>query len=231
MDDVKPLTEPFLPSCVFAAWVRLDGGCGERHDIELPEMISRAIPRRQGSYRGGRACADHALRQLGFSFNQPIWPKMGDDRAPIWPGEVIGSISHSDDIALAVVAMRNDIDGVGVDVERPIAKDEAASLARQVCQPFELKILQPTRWNGHEFTAIFSGKEALYKAIYPTVRRFVDFDEAHLVRMENDVLTFSFSTSLRNELGRPTINVRLHEWQGHILTIAVLHCKNYAIPF
>ena len=45
---------------------------------------------------------------------------MAEDRAPIWPDRVVGSITHTGDFAAAAVAWAADIAGLGIDSEQAI---------------------------------------------------------------------------------------------------------------
>jgi 4'-phosphopantetheinyl transferase EntD len=120
----------------------------------------------------GRACARRALTQLGI----PACPiPVGDARAPVWPEQIVGSISHCGKFAAAVAAYRINIQGLGVDLETAECLDEP--LLTIVCRPEELLWLGKSD-SGFAFDKLFySAKESLYKCVWPTVRRFIDFQD------------------------------------------------------
>ncbi|MEQ1815109.1 MAG: hypothetical protein ABL861_01310, partial [Nitrosomonas sp.] len=62
----------------------------------------------------GRYCAHRALEKMGYHSSPILRDANG---APIWPEEIIGSISHSGDIATAVVALNAGILGIGLDIQ------------------------------------------------------------------------------------------------------------------
>lgn len=73
----------------------------QRSGIEAPPSIQRSVAKRQAEFLAGRLCARAALQQL----QRLDWvPPIGDDRAPIWPEHICGSITHSSGRAAAIVA-------------------------------------------------------------------------------------------------------------------------------
>ena len=150
----------------------------ERAASLVPPELARAIARRQMSFIAGRLCAEEALRRLGR--RGPV----GRGRAgePLWPLNVVGSITHTDRLACALVAAAAaGTRGVGIDSEQI---DDDASLQAVLsvcCTPRERATLFPggraPREDRLVATVVFALKEAFYKAIHPAVGRFVDFDE------------------------------------------------------
>jgi enterobactin synthetase component D len=149
-----------------------DAGC------LLPEELAHAATLgevRRRSWVGGRVAMRLTLTRLGLAAP----PITSDDRgAPVLPAGMVGSISHKEDLAVALVAA-GDRDGakIGVDVE----KDEPRRLdiSRKVLRDEELAELarMPEHARGSEVLLRFSAKEALYKALDPFVRRYVGFRE------------------------------------------------------
>ena len=130
-------------------------------------------PRRQISFIGGRLALRKALASLGA----PTGAVLADDRgAPILPAGFRGSISHKDSVAVAL-ATPDEGWSVGIDVE--IFEPERLSIARKVLRDDELGALEALP-EGHRWRDVllrFSAKEAIYKAIDPTLRRYVTFKE------------------------------------------------------
>ena len=144
--------------------------------IELPETIRRCAPRRQATFAAGRMAAQKALCKAGCRSAAP--PGIGNDGLPEWPSGWLGSISHSDDTAAAVVAPVGCARLLGLDLERIVTAEIAAQIAPEIMpgQPVGHSGLLPE----HEVTCAFSAKEALYKALYPLTRQFRDFSAAHI---------------------------------------------------
>ena len=123
----------------------------------------------------GRACARQALADLGFP---ECAVPVGEDRAPVWPDGIVGSISHSDNHATAVVVRSTDHQGLGVDLE--VNEPLEASLLPMLCRPEELARLGQPATNPALPKIVFSAKESVFKCIWPMVRRFVDFQEIEI---------------------------------------------------
>ena len=127
--------------------------------------LAQASERRVRSFRAGRAVAAALLAGRGFE----DWELLNDDeRVPVWPPSLVGSISHRDELAVCAVGNRADIAGIGVDIET--RHEVKAELARQIC----------SRWDdpATDLALVFSAKEAAYKAVFPRARHFIDFSEA-----------------------------------------------------
>lgn len=128
---------------------------------------------RRRTWTGGRIALRQALVREGI--DAP--PVLADGRgAPALPPGVAGSISHKEDMAVALVA-REPGAKLGVDVERDapgkldiskkvLTDEELAELAR----------LGSTE-RAREVLLRFSAKEAIYKALDPFVQRYVAFRE------------------------------------------------------
>ena len=106
-------------------------------------------------------------------------PMLSDDRgAPRCPQGMAGSISHKEDLAVALVAAGGRGEGRGgrrdgpaahrLDIARKVLRDEELA---------ELATLSGRRGRGSEVILRFSAKEAMYKALDPFVRRYVGFRE------------------------------------------------------
>lgn len=123
----------------------------------------------------GRVCARRALARLGIAAC-PI--PVGDRRAPVWPEQVVGSISHCGQHAAAVAAYQSDIQGLGIDLETPDSLDQP--LLNIVCRPEELLWLDKSESDYVLDKLFFSAKESLFKCVWPTLRRFIDFQEIEI---------------------------------------------------
>ena len=53
--------------------------------------MARAVPQRRREFFAGRLAAHRAMEALGH-LPEPV--PMGQDRAPVWPQGLVGSISH-----------------------------------------------------------------------------------------------------------------------------------------
>lgn len=127
------------------------------------ELIKGVNDKRAREFSTGRLCAHQALHKLGID-NFPVLK--GEHRAPIWPSHVVGSISHCRELAGAVVANKQHIKSIGLDIEN--RKQLNFDIARHVCTEEEkmwLNAQEPTRRN-LALLLIFSIKEAIFKCVY-----------------------------------------------------------------
>ncbi|MFN3671564.1 MAG: 4'-phosphopantetheinyl transferase [Bosea sp. (in: a-proteobacteria)] len=143
----------------------------------LPERIARSAPRRRAEWLAGRRCASEAVRLLT---GQRSWPGMAPDRSPIWPEGVLGSISHSGDIAIALAMPANAGRGVGVDIEKILNQTEAGEIANEAMTPRERHRFAGEA-DAFPVALAFSAKESLFKAVHPLLRRPISFHSAELV--------------------------------------------------
>lgn len=129
---------------------------------------------RQVQFVGGRLALRAALEQLGV---EPS-PILSDDRgAPILPPGIAASVSHKRDLAVAMAA-RHSHGTLGVDLED--YAPPRLGIADRVLVEEEMQAIADLP-EGRRWIALllrFSIKEAVYKALDPYVRRYVDFHEA-----------------------------------------------------
>jgi 4'-phosphopantetheinyl transferase EntD len=140
-------------------------------------LVAGAASRRLAAFALGRRAAHAALRQAGA----PAAPLLaGPDRLPRWPDGFVGSISHSDGLAVAAVARAAAVPGLGIDVEaaRPLEPELWVRVLRDAEQR-RLRAV-PEAERGLAALATFCAKEAVYKAWYPRGRRVLEFAEVEV---------------------------------------------------
>ena len=125
------------------------------------------VARRRLEFAHGRDCARGALGKLGL---EAVAIPKGANREPLWPAGVVGSISHTAQVAAAVAAHDRHLAGIGLDMELQEPLED--NLIAMICRPGELP-----DGDGARAKLLFSIKEAIYKCIYPQVGTYVDFQE------------------------------------------------------
>jgi enterobactin synthetase component D len=169
------------------------------------------------SWVGGRVAMRLAAVRLGLV----LPPIMADDRgAPALPPGTLGSISHKEDVAVALLRLDGGGMGgkLGVDVEQD--RPGKLDISRKVLRPEEVEALagldEPRR--GSDVLLRFSAKEAIYKALDPYVRRYVGFTEVSLhVREDGTALV---EPHLSDGEGPFDFEVRWMRAHGLIVTTA-----------
>lgn len=175
-------------------------------DALFPEemaQIARAVDKRRAEYATARVLARRALGRLGAE----AAPIVNDEeRCPMWPRGVVGSITHTRDYCGVALALRGGaVESLGVDVERDEAVKEA--LYDKICSASELERLR--RLAQHELgvlvRVVFSAKEAFYKAQFPVTRQYLGFHAADVVlHLEEE----RFEVALTREAGRFSAGAR-----------------------
>jgi 4'-phosphopantetheinyl transferase EntD len=144
---------------------------------EEARLVASAVAVRQAHFTAGRRSAHAALEALGIQ-SSPILSDAA--RAPIWPKEVVGSITHTDGFCGAVAALRTHYRGIGIDAEVRGRVDE--ELWEQILTPAEVLQLrkQPVARQKELATIIFCAKEAFYKCQYQVTAAWLGFEGAEV---------------------------------------------------
>ena len=174
----------------------------ESFGIPFPTMLIHAVAKRRSEYLAGRYLAKLALEKfavLGFDVSAD------ENRCPIWPPSLVGSISHTDSVALCAVAHRSAFSALGIDVENWISDGKQSDLEGQIANWVEIDQLRELGLSRECcLTMVFSAKESIFKALYPWARRYFDFTAARLVSVDRPArqMVFMITESLGSLVGR-----------------------------
>ncbi len=153
-------------------------------DITVPDTISGSAPVRRRGFLSGRAAALLALSRHGIAAPDPIG--IAGHRGPVWPHDVVGSITHTAGVAAAVVASASAFRGIGLDVEPRMTTAVVAEVAPSVASEFlagTVSLSDDGAARDDIVTAIFSAKESLFKCLRPLVDDFFDFSDARMLAL------------------------------------------------
>ena len=94
---------------------------------------------------------------------------------PVWPDGIVGSLAHDAKVAIAAMAAQPEFQSVGIDIEpaEPLAPD----LLSIVATAKERDGIEDDPFRGR---LLFSIKEAIYKAVYPLDRTFLDHHDVEV---------------------------------------------------
>ena len=202
LDDHWPLPAT-LPGTVFLSTrfepKLLEPGDFQRCAVPPPASIQRSVAKRQAEFLAGRLCARSALQQLeGLDFI----PAIGEDRAPVWPSHISGSITHSTGHAAAIVGHKAQWRGLGMDLENLLPLERAERLAGEILTPDEMQRMAtgPRELVAQLVTLTFSAQESLFKALYPIVQKRFYFEHAEVVEWsDSGFLRLRLLTDLSSE--------------------------------
>lgn len=135
-----------------------------------------ATEKRKNDFLLGRTAAHQALEQLHY-FQTPIL--QGANNEPIWPKNIIGSITHSNKIGVAVATSTKYGRGIGIDLEQLHTKNKW-NLVHHICLDSEKKYAQQTKNPSQTLLLLFSAKESIYKAFFPLCQSILRFHDCEL---------------------------------------------------
>ncbi|OBH91088.1 4'-phosphopantetheinyl transferase [Mycobacterium sp. E2989] len=145
----------------------------------LPEeepLIARSVAKRRSEFITVRHCARVAMGELGLP---PVPILKGEKGEPCWPDGVVGSLTHCTGYRGAVVGRTEAVRSVGIDAEPhdvlPDGVLNAISLAEERHELASLPV--GLHWD----RILFCAKEATYKAWFPLTKRWLGFEDAHIV--------------------------------------------------
>lgn len=158
---------------------------------EEEAAIGRAVPARREEFAAGRRAARRAMADLGLPASAI---PMRADRAPDWPAQVAGSITHTGALAMAAVAPVAALAAVGIDAE----PDEPlpAGVEEIVLNPEERLWCAAMADPARAARLIFVAKEAAYKCQYALSRALFGFDTIHITVRAGNHLTATFAQAV-----------------------------------
>lgn len=218
IESIKQWASEFAhPDIVFESCVVGDF-TDELGELEQ-DVLNRSSGVRRSSFSSGRHCAKSALRQLGIeasSFSAGL--AQNADGSVAWPGDVIGSLSHTTDWAVAGVASQTSIfRSFGVDIERIDRLDKRTlKIIATDEEQHQLTELPDLSWGA---IALFSVKESVYKCLRPILGEFIGFKAVGItgfaVCEPRPALLPAFYT-LQISLRSPELQQRFSEQQFYI---------------
>lgn len=177
-------------------------------------LIQGASGKRMRDFCTGRMCAKKALLSLNCSDPEIL---IGDDKEPLWPAGYTGSISHSHDLAGALVAKKSDLVAVGLDIEKNgRVKPEMWYMLYTAKEQEYLNSLPKTEQDIYS-TLYFSMKESFYKLQHPVTKTFLGFKDVEIDLAENK-FNLSIKKSFANKKLLPEFTeMHYAVYENHII--------------
>jgi enterobactin synthetase component D len=185
-------------------------------EITVPSRLDRAVAKRKAEFVAGRFCAMRALGRL-TGYRGSIG--LGPNGEPLWPPGTRGSITHGATHAAAIVTADPNLRGIGLDREATVARSDVSGIGHLIMSAHEMEAGGDSFPPAVLVTLVFSAKEALYKAIYPLARRFVDFAELEFLGFRDGTMRFRPAASLHIVLNDNTIQVAFQLIDDGVLTL------------
>ncbi len=200
-----------LPSSIALASAKIEDRVATLFPYELDE-IRRAVPSRRAEFSTGRWLARQLLNARGID---PLPIGKGPNGNPLWPDAVRGSISHSHDTCIAIVASAAEFLGVGVDIEYDIIADSSAQ---------ELILTRNERAQYHSpklARLVFSAKESFFKAVFEHHTRYIDFHDVD-IDLCFETSTFDVRTNVVDLDGRWSVSGVFHMNSNLAVTLCTI---------
>lgn len=149
---------------------------GADDDVSVGASLNPADisePTRARRFHRGRTCALRALTELGSAATVV---GRGPRREPQWPVGFVGSITHVAELSAAAAGSTTHLRTIGIDAE-PNDPLPAGVAELVVTDESELESCRSASPLVHWPTVLFSTKESIYKAWYPTFETWLDFSD------------------------------------------------------
>lgn len=187
--------------------------------IILPDSIRLSCRRRGAEYLAGRFAAKRCLLQLGETDYHVNSEPSGK---PCWPGLMTGSISHSPSIAVSVVCHSGSACcAVGIDVENIVSMQDVNDLSSLIMTKDESRFLFSEVYSQQQvFTAIFSAKEAAFKAISHFGEYSIDFDTLIIEKFDFETGQYTVFSEQSNRWVKGEVIIS----RGYALAVAFIYC-------
>ena len=182
--------------------------------------IADVAERRRNTFSSGRMAARAALAQAGLPTGALL---RNSDGSVQWPEGVIGSLTHTDDWAIAAVAVSalSEADFLGVDLEQiqPLKADVLKLIATDV-ERAGIDEVPNQQWLA---VALFSMKESVYKCLRPSFGQFIEFHDVEIRDLASGRPSIRFlSEALQSHCNAEHIELRMAVTPEHVFTLAWL---------
>ena len=166
--------------------------------VVIPGHLHSAVKKRRIEFAAGRYCAEKAMMHL-LGKRLPVASLKGQ-RSPIWPSQVVGSITHTHKYARAVLGLSRDFESIGIDSELLIDRKSLMEITERILTPTEQRNFPAGSLESGALitTCLFSLKESVFKTLYPLCHKFFDFQDAEVISL--DLENQSFSVNLKTKL-------------------------------
>jgi len=150
-------------------------------------IIKNAVPKRAHEFSAGRMCARKCLSYYDLWDVELLKGKLGE---PLWPEGYTGSITHHDNVAVAVTAQASAFAGIGIDL---VSQKDFIENTNLITCYRELKLLETVGLNVDLSIFIFSIKESVIKILSPLLQDIIDFRDINLSLSKQGNLYASFT--------------------------------------
>lgn len=154
-------------------------------------LISRAVAKRRNEFITARHCAREAMGQLGV---EPTAIMRGERGMPLWPSQLVGSLTHCAGYRAAIVGYAMQVRSLGIDAEPHEALPDGVLSHTSLAE--ERSVLESRSGELHWDRLLFCAKETTYKAWFPLTQRWLGFEDAHITFEQDGEASGTFRSSI-----------------------------------
>lgn len=168
------------------------------YNIQFPASLKKSVVKRKSEFLAGRYACKKNLELVGVE-NSNVG--IGTHRVSVWPNGIKGSITHTDSTALCAISDNTEVASIGIDRECWVSQQVSREIKKYVISPVEEKyLLESDIPFDKALTVIFSAKESFFKALFPFVKQYFDFDSVKVVSLSSHDGSGHFKFKLNNPI-------------------------------
>lgn len=194
------------------------------YPFQIPEKVRKRTVNGQREFRLGRICAQQDLtciKEIGIN----------ESGAPLWPGLMKGSISHSKDYVIAVSSLSPQTLSLGIDIEQVVSDKRIEVIKRVALSSDEIDLLDSYSSDliNDVATIMFSAKESLYKLINPLSLCYINFHEGIVKNIDFEKSHFTIELkSTKSELSHYCAEYHgtFYRIESNLVTLLVLNSQS-----
>ncbi|MFT5047844.1 MAG: phosphopantetheine--protein transferase-like protein [Porticoccaceae bacterium] len=181
-------------------------------------MVEKSAQLRRNTFSSGRHCARKLLETLG---QVPIVLLRNADGSVAWPEGFTGSVSHTNEWAVAGVAVQglSEAKSIGIDLEtvRPIGH----TVLKHISTEREREDLGKSTLQTWHVTALFGLKESVYKCLRPAFGSFIRFHDVEITNIASGRPRLTIvNPKLSEHCESSDVELRLAVTPSHVFSLA-----------
>lgn len=200
-------------------------------DIEIPASIMACAKKRVNDYVAGRFAAHQAIANHSSCHSKLHSQNVTrhENGMPCWPGPFVGSITHTEKFAWAVVGLQSELAGIGVDCEQVVSRRTSLEISELVATRNELDLLQTKFGLEAALTLCFSAKEAVYKSLNPITNWPIDFRDLTVTAFSESALKIQLQPSQFDYAKTIVVDVDFELFDNHVFSLALFPQNQIAV--
>jgi enterobactin synthetase component D len=157
--------------------------------IVFPDSLNGAVAKRRSAFLAGRYAAKCGALELSIPVQELPVSNIG---VPKWPDDILGSITHTDTLAAALLSNSDSVFAVGLDIEEIINEETLQDVAPYITTGAERDLFGEQNHLSYAafITVCFSAKESIYKALSPITQFFFGFEAATMIAINDYSVEF-----------------------------------------